>query len=232
MTTTIQLSARDATLDTKLSSTPIPRLLRRTIIETIFNYTLREDGFDFIRGLDAYFSDWYEEQCEVAAGYVSVTTHRELLDVITQLQSTTLTRSDVLRKLLQDSPSIDHGLLNGSINLAARLWLTVSLGSVQQSLTPGNTVAWEEGKLSDRLHGALWPRSRLDEKVKLPKTFTAANLERIAGLNVIWTSNLADHLSLKDDDTKVLLFHQTTFLELHEDTQRCAIIHLRRLIIN
>lgn len=134
MTTTIQLSARDATLDTKLSSTPIPRLLRRTIIETIFNYTLREDGFDFIRGLDAYFSDWYEEQCEVAAGYVSVTTHRELLDVITQLQSTTLTRSDVLRKLLQDSPSIDHGLLNGSINLAARLWLTVSLGSVQQSL--------------------------------------------------------------------------------------------------
>ena len=56
----------------------------------------------------------------------------------------------------------------------------------------------------------------LSENAKLPKAFTAANLEQIAGIKVQWTSNLADHLSLKDDDTKVMLYHQASFLELHK----------------
>lgn len=41
--------------------------------------------------------------------------------------------------------------------------------------------------------------------------FTARNLERVAGIRVIWTSNLADHLHLEDDDTSVRIFYHVSF---------------------
>jgi hypothetical protein len=46
----------------------------------------------------------------------------------------------------------------------------------------------------------------LSDHVKLERLFTARNIERVADIQVIWTSNLADHLQLEDDDTKVRLF--------------------------
>ncbi|KAH8787220.1 hypothetical protein BGZ57DRAFT_736592, partial [Hyaloscypha finlandica] len=55
------------------------------------------------------------------------------------------------------------------------------------------------------------------DHVKLERLFTARNIERLADIQVIWTSNLADHLQLEDDDTKVRLFSHTSFLELHRD---------------
>jgi hypothetical protein len=33
----------------------------------------------------------------------------------------------------------------------------------------------------------------------------------------VWTSNLADHLLMRDDDTKVILFHHACFLRKHRD---------------
>lgn len=207
-------------LNNKLSSTPISQPSRRAIIDSIFDITLTDQQFEAASGLNAYFCDWYEEQCEVAASCVSVTTHGEVLDVIAQLRLNILSREEILDTLLQSQPSADKRLLNASIDLAARLWVTVGIGSVQQSLIPGHHVAWEKAKLPEMLHRILWPQSQLSEKVKLPRTFTAANLERIAGLKVVWTSNLADHLCLKDDDTKVMLFHQASFLELHRTTNR------------
>ena len=53
-----------------------------------------------------------------------------------------------------------------------------------------------------------------------------ANLEKIAGIQVRWTSNLADHLALRDDDKKVMLFHQASFLELSKESRRCVVIVL------
>lgn len=57
----------------------------------------------------------------------------------------------------------------------------------------------------------------LSDHVKLERLFTARNIERLADIQVIWTSNLADHLQLEDDDTKVRLFSHTSFLELHRE---------------
>ncbi|KAL8877912.1 MAG: hypothetical protein Q9198_004171 [Flavoplaca austrocitrina] len=63
------------------------------------------------------------------------------------------------------------------------------------------------------------PPSSLDT-VKLPQTFTAANLEKIAGIRIVWTNNLADHLLLRDDDTKVMLFHHVSALYLQRYPSR------------
>jgi hypothetical protein len=54
------------------------------------------------------------------------------------------------------------------------------------------------------------------EKVKLDKIFIARNLSRIAGVEILWTDNLVDHLRLTDDDTKVHVFHHASFLEFQQ----------------
>jgi len=50
-------------------------------------------------------------------------------------------------------------------------------------------------------------------RVKLDRPFTARNLERIAGLKIVWTDNLPDHLRLMRDDTEVAIYHHASFLE-------------------
>lgn len=66
------------------------------------------------------------------------------------------------------------------------------------------------------INSSFSQRYNLTDLVKLPQAFIAAHLERISGIKVIWTSILADHLLLKDDDTKLMLFHQVSILELHK----------------
>lgn len=210
------------TVDGLLASTPVPQHSRQAIIRRIFNVELTNDNIGSIDRLGAFF-DWYEEQCEAAAGQVSVHTHEEVLDIIALLQAKDLSRSDISTRLqYHDCKLSDVGAINASIDLAARLWLTLSIGSLQRSLTPGSTIDWNHGKLADTLIDLLSPNFKLSDSVKFPKAFNAANLEKIAGIEVVWTSNLADHLCLKEDDTKVMLYHQASFLELHECSNKSA----------
>jgi hypothetical protein len=57
----------------------------------------------------------------------------------------------------------------------------------------------------------------LSSEIKLERVSNARNLERVAGIQVIWSSNIADHLQLEDDDTSVRLFLHASFLELDGD---------------
>ncbi len=215
------MPAAISTLDGLLASTPVSQRSRQAIIEGIFNADVTDvtsGRASSIDHLDAYFSDWFEEQCEVANGHVSVQTHEEILDIILLLQDNSLNRSDILTKLQSGDPEN----LDASVDLAARLWLTLSVGCLQQSVTPGSTIAWTNGKLADTVNGVLCPKFKLSDAVKFPKVFNAANLERIAGIEIVWTSNLADHLCLKEDDTKVMLYHQASFLELHKASKKSA----------
>ena len=217
-------AATHPTLDILLTSTPLSQLSRQAIISRIFNVEVTSGSIDSIDGLSAYFSDWFEEQCEAAAGQVSVQTHEEVLGIIAHLQVNDLSRCDILTRLQHEGcqQSSDVEALNASIDLAARLWLTLSIGSLQRSVTPGSTIPWNHGKLADTVLDLLCPEFKLSDSVKFPKAFNAANLEKIAGIEVVWTSNLADHLSLTDDDTKVMLYHQASFLELHQCSKKYA----------
>ncbi len=52
-----------------------------------------------------------------------------------------------------------------------------------------------------------------NENVKLEKIFSALNLGRIAGMEIQFTNNLADHLRvMSEDDKKVAIFHNASFL--------------------
>lgn len=157
---------------------------------------------------------------------ISVRTHRELLQIIACLQSANQTedRSATVARLCKNTP-LPRETLDASISLGARIWLSVSIDSLRHVFTPGRSISWSSRQcLPDVVNNAFNPRScsASSERLKLHKCFTAANLERIAGIKVQSTSNLADHLSLKDEDTKVMIFHQASFLELHQESKWCA----------
>ena len=203
------MSAATSALDARLSPMPIKPPLQQAIIQQIFQ-------IDHSANLDAYFRDWVEEQCDAATGQVSVQTYREILHIISFLQAN-LSRGEIVTKLHVQCD--DEDLIAASIDLAARIWLTLSIGTLPNSLSLGTRVTWNDGPLSTTVH-SLWPLPRLSDSIKLPKSFHAANIEKIAGIKIEWTSNLVDHLRLEDDDTKVLIYHQLSFLELHQGDRR------------
>ncbi len=210
------LKAKAGTLDDRLSSTATSKTLRRSIIEGIFHIDSAISKTGNAENLGYYFCDWYEEQCGAAARHISVKTHREILEVIALLQDAALAKKDVLARIRQSDPVSPEEHLNASIELAARLWLTISIGSLQQSLAPGNIIAWQDGPLRSTVDQNLCPTKVLHDQIRFPKIFNAANLERIAGIKITWTSNLADHLSFTHDDTRLNMYHQVSFLELHK----------------
>ena len=59
------------------------------------------------------------------------------------------------------------------------------------------------------------PSDAPQESIKLPQSFTADQIERIGGIEIHWTDNLADHLLLRDDDTKLFLFHHVSILKTY-----------------
>ena len=202
------MSTATSVLDARLSPMPTTPTLQQAIIQQVFQ-------IDHSANLDVYL-DWVEEQCDAAAGQVSVQTYREILDIVSYLQAD-LSRTEIISKL--HIHCNDEDLIAASIDLAARIWLTLYIGTLPNSLSPGTSVTWNDGPLSSTVH-SLWSQRRLSDSIKLPKSFNVANIEKIAGLTILWTNNLVDHLRLEDDDTKVWIYHQLSFLELHQGYSR------------
>jgi hypothetical protein len=101
------------------------------------------------------------------------------------------------------------------INFAARVLTMIDVGELRQGVRLGQTPrTWTHGTLKEFV-SSCFPKTVQLERVKLEKIFNARNLEHIAGIQVIWTSNMADHLQLEDDDTRVKLFSHASFLDLH-----------------
>ena len=169
----------------------------------------------------------YALLCKLAANKdreVENVTHQHLVDIIALLRDTKAYKSPspeaIIRTIMRD-PIIAHSkaLAGTLVDLAAGLLLMLSISKYPGDISYDEPIIWEDD-------GALVPLGLIDKTfpnrynstdlVKLPQSFTAAHLEQIAGIKVIWTSNLADHLLLKDDDTKLMLFHQVSILQLHK----------------
>lgn len=169
----------------------------------------------------------YALLCKLAANKdreVENVTHQHLVDIIALLRDTKAYNSPspeaIIPTIMRD-PIIAHSktLAETLVDLAAGLLLMLSISKYPGDISYDEPIIWEDD-------GSLVPLGLIDKTfsnqynstdlVKLPQSFTAAHLEQIAGIKVIWTSNLADHLLLKDDDTKLMLFHQVSILQLHK----------------
>ncbi|KAI4162878.1 MAG: hypothetical protein LQ342_003595 [Letrouitia transgressa] len=193
-------------------------------------------GFEEIRQTDGGFVSYfarYNSLCICAIHrnrQVETLTHRQLLDTIAQLKNSAWAReakviitSLVIRETQAD---IDSEFAETLIDLAASVWSIIAIGKFPGDISYDEPIIWENGKLftqpsapenSRSVIGKLFSNQlATNEVVKLPQSFTAAYLEKVGGIQVRWTSNLADHLLLRDDDTKLMLFHQVSALRLHK----------------
>ncbi len=153
--------------------------------------------------------------------YVALRTAEEMNDLIDRLGSNE-SREEIIASLKQggglatDVPPTDDACEN-TVNLAARLLLMLKFGVVKGQAIPRRYLRWTEGSLGSFVHDYFDEAPKLNcDHVRLPKAFNAWSIDRIGGIAIDFTNNLADHLLLVEDDSKVLIFPHASFLECQE----------------
>lgn len=210
----------DITIDSSLLDTPLGSLAEIEISNEFWGNHRCQRLRDADLNLSAFWA-YYSKECAHAlhdgGRHVAVRSHRDIIEVTRQLKAD-MSR-DGIRQSLQSKLTTPHAnedeLLDNSINLAASLLLMCDCGSSSSHGFSGRTeILWKSGSLRKLLVDFFGEEPVLaHEKVKLDRIFIARNLGRIAGVEIVWTDSLVDHLRLTDDDTKVHVFHQASFLE-------------------
>lgn len=167
---------------------------------------------------------YFRQKCENAlrdqGRHVALRTHRDVVDVARQIKADAPRSAlkDVLRSKLTNTYANEDEMLENSVNLATSLLLMIDCGSIGLVFSRKTEISWTDGSIRDCLETHFSEAPVLSHNnVKLQKNFTARNLCRIAGMGIIWTDNLIDHLRLTEDDTKVHIFHHASFLDYQRE---------------
>ncbi|KAF3024926.1 hypothetical protein E8E14_013132 [Neopestalotiopsis sp. 37M] len=142
--------------------------------------------------------------------------HSTILELVRQLRDNP-DREDALAKLKSGTPVPDDEACENLLNLSGRLLLMLKFGIMKNQMLPRGHFNWTHGSLHDLVQEYLAPAPKLThESTRLPKLFNAWSIAVVAGIKIGFTDNLADHLMLVDDDSKLMIFHHATFLELQQ----------------
>ncbi|KAK7978480.1 hypothetical protein PG996_004527 [Apiospora saccharicola] len=133
-------------------------------------------------------------------------------------------RVDIVAELRAD-PSVNASLhtdqdYQNHVNLALRLTSMMKFGVVKRQIMPRRCLEWSQGSFQEFLVNHFGKQPFLSHDwVRIPKSFQAWNIEKIGGIRMCFTDNLADHLLLVEDqdDLKLLIFHHVSFLEYKHD---------------
>ncbi|KAI1848604.1 hypothetical protein JX265_011542 [Neoarthrinium moseri] len=210
-------------MDSSLLDTPYDHLTKLKITDAFWGNDCNKRLSEATIGLSQFWT-YYGKECAHAlhdgGRHIALRTHLDVVELVHDIREGH--HRDTIKKSLQSKLAETHEnedeLLDNSIDLAASLLLMCDCGSSSSHGFSGRAeVRWKAG-LSLRGFLAIYFGQIPvlgHEKVKLERNFIGKNLERIAGIRIVWTDNLADHLRLIDDDTKVQVFHHASFLEYH-----------------
>ncbi|KAI9150681.1 hypothetical protein HJFPF1_10457 [Paramyrothecium foliicola] len=199
----------------------IDNLLRPNSQGSILGHALGDASLE----LDAYWT-FYARECSRAlhngGRHVALRNHSDVVECAQKLRAG-LSREDLkdlLRPRLSSFHANEDEMLDNSIDLAATLLLMTSFCSYAYGFSGRSQLNWDGNlPLKDFMAASFEPGHAFsDTGVKLEKIFTATNLQRIAGLDIVWTDNLVDHLRLTDDDSRVHVFHHASFLETQKQS--------------
>jgi hypothetical protein len=164
--------------------------------------------------LDYYRRQWNICVAHANGRYVAVKTRRDMEELVGDL-SLCKTRRDIFAILrAKMAANVSDEACYYSIDLAARLLLMLKIGVFKHQALPRRCLAWTDGSLPEFVQGHFDEAPILNyDHVRLPKAFNAWSIATIGGIDIGFTDNLADHLLLVEDDTRVLIFHHASFLE-------------------
>ncbi|PVI00644.1 hypothetical protein DM02DRAFT_592461 [Periconia macrospinosa] len=212
----------------KLQDTPSPPA-RDVIIDALWPASTEQEKEDaewepedLQEDLDwrPYF-EYYENQCDHAlhqrGRHIVVRTHQHIIDIARDLDAgyTRERTRDNLKTLFAgpNPPTNATSILDNSVDLAARLYLMINISENKSIAERGSRLVWKEGTLKDTVASHFSePQVLSSGNIRFEKTFTACNLDRIAGIKFVPTDNLADHLRMAQDDKIVAVFHHASFL--------------------
>lgn len=211
-------------MDTTINSTLLDTTITSSTKAYITNEFWGNQCSEYYKSIDitnlSYFWTYYHKKCTHAlyngGRHVAARTHQDIVDIVRQLREEA-DKEDVRKSLLPKlttKHANEEELLENSINLAASLLLMCDCGSFSHGFSGRMELNWRHGSLRKFLvHFFAEEPVLAHDRVKLDKKFIARNITRIAGLEIVWTDNLLDHLRLTDDDMKVHVFHHASFLE-------------------
>jgi hypothetical protein len=176
--------------------------------------------------IEPYF-EYYALQCKTMyhalGGSLPFSSHDGIIEMCEDLKEEGLTRDKLYQRLDERYPKVlnnDHldkaDIINGAIDLAARLLLMVDVGKPTPRMWTGREYrVWEQGTIRD-FAAAIFPEQRASwhNGIQLDRDFNARNLYAIGGFKVELTNNLLDHLEVVDvqGETTVMIFHHAAFL--------------------
>ena len=209
-------------LEGPLNISPIDSRIRTAITEQFWPPTDLPIYQQKLLDWEPYFK-YYDRQCRAAlvdrGRFVMAKTHQDIITLIRCFDngiSREAIREGLRLKLTTPDRSNADEILEGAIDLAARLYLMVNIAVDTRTISEQTRLEWTTGELKQCVQAYFHePQVLSDAGFRLEPTFTAANLERIAGIRVVPTDNLADHLRLMDRDGTVAVFCNVSFLRRH-----------------
>lgn len=186
--------------------------MKVAIVEAIFRRGTKTSNTPVDNPQSDSFWSFYLRLCSKVVQKGGVQTHGDVLDLVEQVRAghTRAEIRDMFRGRVQAAdPLREDRLLDMSMDLAARLVTMSNFGSSNFFKdTELDRVPWPDMYcLSEVVDERFQAENKLkDMKVKLERSFTALSLDRVAGISIVWTWNLLDHLKLTDDDKVVHIF--------------------------
>ena len=215
------MSTLNGALDEVLQD-PVTSEARAEIVQRLWRDRRRISSKRHHFAWDAYFG-FYTRECNAAltdeGAHLCSRTHRSLLQIAHLLEDATDEEEirERLRQTLTTRRTIadERKMLDGSLKLATRIFAMISIGPLSSEISAKHSLPWAQGTFKDAVHEYFNqpPDIELDPKENVVSAdLVCHNIERMSGIEVLWTDNLLDHLRLVEGDKKLCVFHHASFL--------------------
>ncbi|KAK8108317.1 uncharacterized protein PG998_010330 [Apiospora kogelbergensis] len=215
---------QNSPLDRSLLTNPIPQPIVSDLTKWLWGSSSR--GAISLKADSQPYFNFYSSKCleylTDGGRNIFQRTHADVVNI-----SDRILRGDEREDLLTYIKSLKGGsptshsrcYAEHSIDLCATLLTMTDIGECTFRLSMQDFVTWTAGPLRDALTSHFSPTRSLDARdAKLDSVFTAPNLTRIGGIRILWTSNLANHLRLTENDAAVFIYHHASFLKMCQST--------------
>jgi hypothetical protein len=214
---------------------PLSNEGKAVVVSCLWNVTIQPGEFARTPSKQATYFRYYEEQCRKflynctkSEQKVPTKTHRHIVLLAQLLQGVapgpTLRKIDILEAFRDTIPAsvppATDKLLYNTIDFVTRLLLMLDIGPEHPGDRTINQlpVPWkDDSTLPDFIANQFDGTKELVVPVRLERIFIAPNLELIGDIQIVWTDNLADHLRMSEDDTKVAVYSHSQFLKMNRD---------------
>lgn len=203
---------------------PLSSQHKRAILGYLWDFKKLPKNLNDDTGCGESYFLYYKDQCTATSqdnhAILGISKHKHVVDIVGLLQEPRANRQSIkesMREKIPNQKSVDYdNSMLKSVNFVVRLWLMLDVGDYLRGFIPGTQLHWGDESIRNLIDSEFNATHERKSKVKLEKKFNAYNIEKVAGIKIFWTNNLADHLRMMNDDTKVAVFHHAFFLQCHK----------------